>query len=115
MYKVINSRDVDVQAAVERPYLYILARCPSSDEQIMYIDTRLEDVKKLAMLIKTEGFLRVRPSSTILNWPTQGLFFCWGCGVKAKRTIDLTHVYNNPYISMQERNKIVLKTTGSQS
>ena len=125
-YKVINSRDVDVQAAVERPYLYILARCPSSDEQIMYIDTRLEDVKKLAKPIKTESGIVIhdemrffKGDGPAVQFETGqqkgGLFFCWGCGVKATRTIDLTHVYNNPYISMQERNKIVLKTTGSQS
>ena len=39
---------ISVQAEVEKPELYLLARCPSGEEQIMYSETRLEDIKGLS-------------------------------------------------------------------
>ena len=33
-----------VQTEVEKPFPYLLARCPSSGQQLMYSETRLEDM-----------------------------------------------------------------------
>lgn len=46
---------IDVQTTVEQPELYVLARCPSSDRQIMYSDTRLEDIMKISRGTTTFG------------------------------------------------------------
>ena len=45
----------DVQAAVEKPSLYLLARCPSNEEQLFYSDPRLEDLKDLDTPIEFNG------------------------------------------------------------
>jgi len=39
--------NVNVQSSVERPELYILARCRSNDDQLMYSGIRLEDLQDL--------------------------------------------------------------------
>ena len=36
---------MSVQAEVERPFTYLLARCPSSHLQLAYSQTRLHDLK----------------------------------------------------------------------
>ena len=43
-----------MQAEVETAQLYILARCPSTDQQITYSDTRMEDIKSLSKPLTTE-------------------------------------------------------------
>ena len=40
-------RCVDVQVEVEKLELYIIAKCPSNNQQLLYIDTRNVDIKKL--------------------------------------------------------------------
>ena len=30
---------------IEKPQVYMLARCPATDLQLAYVDTRLEDIK----------------------------------------------------------------------
>ena len=43
-YQAIHNNDVNVQSIVEKPYIYILARCPSNDQQILYCEERIEDI-----------------------------------------------------------------------
>ena len=33
-----------VQAEVEKLYLYLIGRCPSNDQQILYIEERIKDI-----------------------------------------------------------------------
>ena len=44
-YFKIHGKHVNVQSIVEKPYLYILARCHSYDSQLLYSSERLEDVE----------------------------------------------------------------------
>ena len=37
-----------MQANVESPEIYILARCPATDQQLMYSEIRLEDIKEFS-------------------------------------------------------------------
>jgi len=37
-------KKVNIQSLVEKPYLYLLARCPSTDQQSLYIEDRMEDI-----------------------------------------------------------------------
>ena len=36
-FKIKNKRTVNVQSEIEKPYIYILARCPPTDDQIKYV------------------------------------------------------------------------------
>ena len=48
-YQEISGDSVDVQAEIESPELYIIGRCRSNDEQLGYIETRLECLKVLGI------------------------------------------------------------------
>ena len=37
----------NVQSIIEKPYVYILARCPSDDHQLLYTQERISDILEL--------------------------------------------------------------------
>ena len=46
-YKELTGCNVNVQSVVEQPELYIIGRCKSNDEQLSYIETRIECLEEL--------------------------------------------------------------------
>ena len=54
-YPIKVGKKVDVQGIIEKPNIYILARCPSNDHQLMYSDCRNEDIKLLRHEINVDG------------------------------------------------------------
>lgn len=46
---------MNVQAKIKSPKMYLLARCPSSEEQLFYSETRLEDIKSLSFDLEVDG------------------------------------------------------------
>ena len=56
-YEAISGKRINLQSIIERPNLYILARCPSNDQQIMYSDTRMEDILSLKKIKTKNGIL----------------------------------------------------------
>ena len=46
-YFEIHGKYVNVQSIVEKPYLYILARCHSDDSQLLKSSERLDDLLNL--------------------------------------------------------------------
>ena len=56
----IHKEKINIQALVERPNLYLLARCPSNDQQIMYADVRLEDILSLNYDIPTPSGIPIK-------------------------------------------------------
>ena len=48
-YQEISGDNVDVQAEIESPELYIIGRCHSNNEQLGYIETRLECLKDMGV------------------------------------------------------------------
>ena len=46
-YKKLTGYDVNIQREVEAPELYIIGRCKSNDEQLAYIETRIEFLERL--------------------------------------------------------------------
>ena len=49
----------NVQAIVEKPIIYILAQCPSNDQQILYSQERLEDIIALNKKIKNKNNIEI--------------------------------------------------------
>ena len=43
-YTILANKDTNVQREVEAPELYIIGRCGSNDEQLAYINTRVDDL-----------------------------------------------------------------------
>ena len=46
-YYLKHKKKIIVQASVEEPNMYILARCPSTDQQLLYTDERIGDIMNL--------------------------------------------------------------------
>lgn len=38
----MTNENIDVQAVIEEPEVYIVGQCRAKDDQFMYIDTRIE-------------------------------------------------------------------------
>ena len=51
-YFEMTKKHINVQRVVEAPELYIIAQCGSNDEQLAYVDTRIEDLIDLNKSIK---------------------------------------------------------------
>ena len=38
---------INIQTEVEKPFLYIMARCPSNEQQLLYVEERMKDILNL--------------------------------------------------------------------
>ena len=56
-----------VQSIVEKPSLYIIGRCPSNDQQLLYSDIRLEDISLLRENLKTSDGITIRDKKRIFK------------------------------------------------
>jgi len=101
---------------------YLLARCPSNDQQLMYIEERMEDILDLKQDILCEDITIVdrmrifkgdKPASQFESGQQKnGDYFCWQCPMYAKLSSNLVYTLSLPNISLPERiEKIVLTTT----
>ena len=46
-YFNLYGKHINIQSVIEKPYLYILARCRSDDSQLLYSSERLDDILNL--------------------------------------------------------------------
>ena len=117
-YEEKYKKYVDVQACVEDPAWYILARCSPSENQIMYIQIRLEDINKLKSNIKINGteitdemafFKGDGPASQFeVGHQKGGNYFCLVCELEAGNCPDYVYSSSLPYMSLEDRRKKVL-------
>ena len=52
---------IDVQPTVEQLQLYILGRCPSNEQQLLYGEKRINDIINLGNKLEIEG-IYIQPS-----------------------------------------------------
>ena len=45
----------NVQSIVEKPYIYLLSRCPSDDHQLLYSQERINDISELSRKTEFHG------------------------------------------------------------
>ena len=46
-YYLKYKKNINIQATTEKSQLYLLARCPSNDQQILYSEDRVTDLLKM--------------------------------------------------------------------
>ena len=56
-----------VQSIAEKPSLYIIQRCPSNDQQLLYSDIRLEDISLVRENLETSDGILIRDKIRIFN------------------------------------------------
>ena len=54
-YEAINGTPVSIQLLIEKPFIYMLARCPSDDHQLLYSPERLNDTTELKHRVEYNG------------------------------------------------------------
>uniref|UniRef100_A0A7M6DRJ9 Uncharacterized protein n=1 Tax=Clytia hemisphaerica TaxID=252671 RepID=A0A7M6DRJ9_9CNID len=119
---------VSVQAMVEKPVTYILARCPASALQLCYGNERLEDYIRInnqpyifsngiSFKDKMRFFKGDAPACQLeAGQQKGGNHFCWHCPMKASRGKDLAHLLNCERQTVQERiDKLTMTHYGRQS
>ena len=116
----------NVQAEVEKPYMYIFARCPSNYQQLLYSKERLDDIIQL----KEELIFRDIPIRDVArvfkgdNPAAQlevaqqkgGHFFCWICKIKSDLSKNMSYSLKLPILSLEDRiNKVRMTRTSVQA
>ena len=121
-YSEIHGKYVNVQSIVEKPYLYILARCHSDDSQLLYSSECLDDLLNLnedieynnkQILDTVRAFKGDSPACQLeAGQQKNGDYFCWQCPLNAKMAPNLVCTLFQPNPSLEKRiNKIKVSTT----
>ena len=111
---------VDIQSQVEKPEIYIIGRCKSSDvEQLAYVETRCDCLGEMANHIEVSPgvpvtdvmrFFKGDGPAVAFETGLQkgGHFFCSICGVHAVMCDELDHVFRCKHISLHDKQNLVL-------
>ena len=123
-YKLETGEEVDVQTEVEKPEIYIVGRCRSSDtEQLAYVESRLcclqnlqrnLTAEKKGCMVQINDKMRFfHGDSPVQNFESGqqkgGHYYCSGCGVHASRVFELDHTFQCKFVSLKDRQDRVLK------
>ena len=115
-----NKRMINIQAEIEKPFLYIMARCPSNEQQILYIEERMNNIlnlkEDLALPsgITTYDVFRFfkgdAPACQFEAGHQKGHnYVCVACPIHCNLIHDLVHSYSLQNMSLKDRiNKIRL-------
>ncbi len=119
--KAKGKGDIDVQAIVERPHVYILGRCGSSEvDQLAYINTRKACLQSLDIKIVTSNGVEVTDIVRFFHGdgPQQefeageqkgGNAGCASCSGDARKYKDLAVSLSRPHLTLSERLRKVLQ------
>lgn len=116
----------NVQAVVEAPYIYIIARCLSNDQQLMYSGERINDILNLKCSNLCHGNIEIKDVVCVFKGDDPagqfkagqqkgGHYPCWSCQIRSSQTDEIDHSLNLPYTSIKNRNEVVLATFDSQN
>lgn len=119
--KANGKGDIDVQSVVERPHVYILGRCGSSEvDQLAYINTRKDCLQSLDIKITTSNGVEITDVVRFFHGdgPQQqfeageqkgGNAGCASCSGDARMYKDLAVSFSRPHLTLSERLKKVLQ------
>ena len=124
-YSKSNGVLANLQAIVEKPFLYILARSPSTDQQLLYSDERLADILKIKKPIQTpdgipiydtvRAFKGDHPASQFEVGQQKGKnYTCHGCCINSHCIKSIRHSFKCPTINLYERISKIHSTKSSK-
>ena len=102
-YLNMFSEKVNIQREVEKPVMYLLARCPTDDSQLMYSNTRMEDMIDLSNSLTVRDDINIYDKCCLFKGDGPacqheagqqkgGHFFCWSCSFDIVRYTDLAYI-----------------------
>ena len=110
----------DVQEMVEKPQIYLMARCRDTiEDQLLYSDTRLEDIQQLTTKITSSHKVFITEICRMFHGdhPSQevesgeqlgGNYGCCGCTMSSTQYFDHIASLRAPQITLEERRKKVI-------
>ena len=111
--------NTDLQATIEKPHLYIIARCRGNEEQLAFASTRIECLRELKDPLTINGiqindkmrtFHGDNPAvATECGNQKNGHYFCNADSMHAASTTRLHLAYRLPPLSLQERTSSILQ------
>lgn len=114
------ANEVDVQATVERPYLYMLGQSSSSiEDQIKFIPARQDDLRKLSDTLKTQENVSIEEEMRFMNGDNPAVNFecgnqhgghygCPGCDGHLNLCHDLEYMSKRKYLTLSDRQQLVI-------
>ena len=119
-------KDIHAQTHIEKQVLYLIAYCPATDQQLLYLSLRLTDIIELKEelstsngLILTDMLRFFKGGSPARQFETAqkngGNNFCCSCPINGQYAGKYTHVYNFSILSLQDRVNKIVKTPASLS
>ena len=106
----------DVQELVEKPHVYLMARCrDTTEDQLLYSETRLEDVQQLHIKVTSSHKVPVNDICSLFHGEQiGGNYGCCGCSGASTQYTDHTASLRAPQITLEERRKKVLAGPAGQ-
>ena len=117
---------VNIQVCVEKPNLYLIARCPATDQQLLYSSLRLADIVEMKTPVKTSNNINLTDKIRFFKGDSParlfeagqqkgGTYFCCVCPLNANYSGKYTHIIKLPFLDIKDRIKKVTKTPSSIS
>lgn len=114
----------NIQSFIEKPFLYLIARCPSNNQQMIYTKERIEDLSQLDIPIVIDGIpfndvLRVfkgdKPASQFeAGQQKGGNYPCFCCSIHANLIGSFVHATRLPHTDIQDRlNELLISEQSS--
>ena len=114
-----STKEVDVQAVVEQPQLYVMGVCGSGDaDQMLFIPTRQECLRGLSQPINLQG-VNIKDKMRFMNGDNPSVEFedgtqkgghrgCVGCDGDMRSGTDFQYMSHRRYTNLEEKQKLVL-------
>ena len=111
---------LDVQELVEKPHIYLLAKCrDTTEDQLLYSETRLDDIQQLDIEITSSHNIAVKDVCRMFHGdhPAQevecgeengGRYGCCGCTGASAAYIDHVASMRAPQVTLDERREKVI-------
>ena len=111
---------------VEKPKIYILARCPSNNQQILYSEERYEDLVESKAPLKVNGDLNINDTLRVFKGDkpaTQfeakqqkgGNYYCFAWGIHAEAACSYIHSNKLTLQTLSERIYVINMSQNARS
>ena len=116
----------EIQPTIEKPYLNILTRYPSTEQQLTYSEERLTDIISLKESLTTKHGITIfdvawalkgdHPATQYEAGQQKGSnYACHACNIDSNCHKKYSYPFKCKYLSLKDRITIVLHTLSSQN
>ena len=95
-YKIKSGKTMSVQKEIEKPIVYIVAGCHANDDQLAYVETRMQCIEQLSVQLETSIGIKFTDTLRLFKGDSPavqfevgnqkgGYYFCGACGIHATR------------------------------